>query len=75
VAWHLHSSRERSTLDAQQWKTHCEQLESAAALEREAWALKQSDLEKQLSDKKVSMNFSEIFYMIVKQVHHTVTYM
>ncbi|GAX76590.1 hypothetical protein CEUSTIGMA_g4036.t1, partial [Chlamydomonas eustigma] len=56
VAWHLHSIKEKSALDAQQWKLHCEKLESASASECEAWALKESELQQHLNEQKTLLD-------------------
>ena len=54
VAWYLYAGKERSELDAQQWKGHSEQLEGELEEGKRAWASKEQSFEQQIKDINVS---------------------
>ena len=54
MAWYLHAGKERSELDAQQWKGHSEQLEAELEEGRKSWAGKEQSFEQQIQDINVS---------------------
>lgn len=48
VGWYLASERERAGFDRDQWKKHAEDVEAAAARDKEDWNRKQDALEQQM---------------------------
>jgi hypothetical protein len=53
VGWHLQSLQEKASLDAQQWKQHCEQLEAAGKQREAEWEGAKAGLEQQLEGLQV----------------------
>lgn len=59
VGWYLQASKERSDLDAEQWKAHSEQLEKELAGERAVWLRKQDEIGLQLKTIKDLLKAAE----------------
>ena len=59
VGWYLQAHKERSELDAEQWKSHSEQLDKDIAGERAAWVQKQDEIDMQMKTLKDLLKVAE----------------
>ncbi|GFH14229.1 kinesin-like protein, partial [Haematococcus lacustris] len=50
VGWYLLADRDRVSMDCNQWKTHCDEVEAALTHERAAWNKKQDEIESQMKE-------------------------
>ena len=60
VAWYLHAGKERSELDAGQWKAHSEAVEGELAEGKLAWSTKEAGFQQQIQ----GINVRDLYFCL-----------